>query len=332
MRRSLPHLFLCFLVLLIAGGHAMADPGMLYPKDCATCHGVEQENDALPAFSESDIRASRTVAYPPGSLPDVPAAVFHGVDMMNLMMVVETGDHHVAVLDGNKLEPIHRFASRGALQGSPQFTPDRRYVFFAALDGWVTKFDIWNLVVVAKIRAGIHARNVAVSGDGRFVAVANAQPNTLVLLDADLRLLKVLAVTDKSGKVGSRVSAVYDAAPRKSFIAALKDVAEVWEISYDPTAEDIAVGMVHDFQYKEGAFVRGFLNPRRSFLSEPLDIVFFTPSYTELVGTGRETGRCQVVNLDVRRKIADANLPCVPHPETGEDTVQKIKRSQGDAH
>jgi len=142
-------------------------------------------------------------------------------------------------------------------------------------------------------------------------------PNTLVLLDADLNLLKVLSVKDKDGKVSSRVSAVYDAEPRKSFVAALKDVAEVWEISYNPKAEDIPIGMVHDFQYKEGAFVPGFLNPRRTYLSEPLDDFFFTQSYSELMGTSREAGKGQVVNLDVRKKIADLSLPGMPHLGSG---------------
>lgn len=270
-----------------------------------------------PNFSEADIRASRIVNFPPGSLPATPAAVFKGVDMMNLFMVVETGDHHVTVLDGDKLEPIYRFASRFALHGGPKFTPDGRYVFFASRDGWISKFDIWNLQVVAEIRAGINTRNVAVSGDGKYLAVANYLPNTLVLMDADLNLLKVIDVKDKEGKLSSRVSAVYDAEPRKSFIAALKDVAEVWEISYDPKAADIAVGMVHDYQYKEGAFVPGFLNPRRTLLSEPLDDFFFTQSYNELMGTSREAGKGQVVNLDVRRKIADLNLPGMPHLGSG---------------
>ncbi|MDP3514924.1 MAG: c-type cytochrome, partial [Sulfuritalea sp.] len=65
-----------------------------------------------PTLAEADIKASRVVYFAPGSLPAKPAAVFQGVDMMNLFIVVETGDHHVTVLDGDKLEPIHRFPSR----------------------------------------------------------------------------------------------------------------------------------------------------------------------------------------------------------------------------
>ncbi|MEI8168896.1 MAG: cytochrome D1 domain-containing protein [Rhodoferax sp.] len=278
---------------------------------------IYSETEHPPVFSEADIRASRIVSFATGSLPNKPVAAFNGVDMMNLFIVVETGDHHVTVLDGDKLEPIFRFPSRYALHGGPKFTPDGRYVFFASRDGWVSKFDLWNLKVVAEIRAGINTRNVAVSGDGKFLAVANYLPQTLVLLDADLNLLKVHTVKDKDGKNGSRVSAVYDASPRQSFIAALKDVPEVWEISYNPKADDVPVGMIHDFQYKEGAFIPGFLNPRRTTLSEPLDDFFFNQSYDEVMGTSREAGKGQVVNLDARKKVADLSLPGMPHLGSG---------------
>ena len=278
---------------------------------------IYTETATAPTFSEADIRASRIVYHAPSSLPNKPLQTFNGVDMMNLFIVVETGDHHVTVLDGDKLEPIHRFPSRYALHGGPKFTPDGRFVFFASRDGWITKFDIWNLKVVAEIRAGINTRNVAVSGDGKYLAVANYLPQTLVLMDADLNVLKVHAVKDKEGRTGSRVSAVYDAAPRQSFVAALKDVPELWEISYNPKADDVPIGMIHDFQYKEGAFIPGFLNPRRTYLSEPLEDFFFTQSYDEVMGTSREAGKGQVVNLDVRKKIADLSLPGMPHLGSG---------------
>jgi len=274
-----------------------------------------------PNWTEADIRASRVVTHAAGTLPARPATAFKGVDMMNLFIVVEVGDHHVTLLDGDRLEPIHRFPSRYALHGGPKFSSDGRYVFFASRDGWITKYDIWNMAVVAEIRAGINTRNIAVSEDGRHVAVANYLPHTLVLLDGDLNLLKVHPVRDAQGKESSRVSAVYNAAPRNSFIAALKDVPEVWEISYDPKSEDIPTSHIHDFQYKEGAFIRGYLNPKRTRLSEPLDDFFFTQDYSEVMGAMREksgeAGKGQVVNLDARRKVADLALPGMPHLGSG---------------
>lgn len=181
--------------------------------------------EPAPRWTDEDIRASRIVHVDPATLSDKP--VFEA-DPLNLFLVVEAGDHHVSVLDGDKLEPIFRFQSRFALHGGPKFAAEGRYVFFASRDGWITKFDMWNLKVVAEVRAGINTRNVAVSPDGKHVAVANYLPHTLVLLDGELNLLKTLETTDQDGKQSSRVSAVYDATPRQSFIAALKDVPEVW--------------------------------------------------------------------------------------------------------
>jgi DNA-binding beta-propeller fold protein YncE/cytochrome c553 len=278
---------------------------------------IYTKTDHPPVFSEADMRASRIVYQPPGSLPDKPLPTFDGVDMMNLFIVVETGDHHVTVLDGDKLAPIHRFASRFALHGGPKFTPDGRYVFFASRDGWISKFDIWNLALVAEIRAGINTRNVAVSADGKFLAVANYLPQTLVLLDADLNVLKVHSVTDQAGNIGSRVSAVYDAAPRQSFVAALKDVPEVWEISYNPKVDSVPANRPVTANALTTAVPPDFLNPRRIHLSEPLDDFFFNQTYSEVMGTSREAGKGQVVNLDAQKKVADLSLPGMPHLGSG---------------
>jgi DNA-binding beta-propeller fold protein YncE len=260
-----------------------------------------------PKWGEAEIRASRVVHHAPGALPARPQ---FAADPMNLFVVVEAGDHHVTILDGDRLEPIHRFASRYALHGGPKFTRDGRFVYFASRDGWISKFDLWNLKTVAEVRAGINTRNAAVSSDGRYVIAANYLPHSLVVLNQDLQLVKVL-------ETPSRVSAVYDAPPRASFIAALKDVPEVWEISYDPKAQDIAIGTVHDFRTKEGSFIPGFLNPRRTALGNVLDDFFFAPDFSTLVGTSRDVRGGQVVHLDVRRAIATVALPGMPHLASG---------------
>ena len=137
-----------------------------------------------PAWSDDDIRASRTETAGARGLPARPA---WKADPMNIFLVVEGGDHHVSVLDGDRFEVIHRFASRYALHGGPKFTPDGRFVFFGSRDGWITKYDLWNLTVVAEVRAGLNMRNVAVSGDGRWIMAANYLPHSLALFDADLR-------------------------------------------------------------------------------------------------------------------------------------------------
>jgi len=267
-----------------------------------------------PAWGEAEIRKSHVVQVRPDSLPDKP--VFKA-DPLNLFVVVELGDHHVTVLDGDRFEPITRFPTRYALHGGPKFSPDGRFVYFASRDGWITQYDLWNLKVIAEIRAGINTRNLAVSGDGKYVLVGNYLPHSLVVLDAtDLSLLKVMPVRDDHGKT-SRVSAVYDAAPRKSFIAALKDLPEVWEIPYDPNHEPIYRGYVHDYKMGEGIAEEGPFPVRRIKLDDYLDDFFFDPGYEHLVGAARDAKNGQVVNLIVGRKIADVDLPGLPHLGSG---------------
>lgn len=255
---------------------------------------------------------------------DEPAKPVWSADPMNLFLVVEGGDHHVSLLDGDKFEVITRFASRYALHGGPKFTPDGRYVFFGSRDGWITKYDLWRLRVVAEVRAGLNMRNVAVSGDGRWVMAANYLPRNAVLFDADLNLVRNYPATSLDGKQASRVSAVYDATPRRSFVVALKDVPELWEISYDPAAEPIHDGYVHDYRMGESIAKPGFQGVRRTPLEEPLDDFFFDQTYTYVLGATRprqsaqaEGATAQVVNLNIRRKVADLPIAGMPHLGSG---------------
>ncbi len=271
----------------------------------------------IPAWGLAEIAATHQVVTAPDSLPAEPQ---HGVDPLGLFVVVESGDHHVTILDGEGLTPIARFKSRFALHGGPKFSPDGRFVYFGSRDGWVTKYDLHSLSVVAEIRAGINTRNIAVSSDGAWVAVGNYLPHSIVILHAeDLTPERVIPVEDGDGN-SSRVSAVYNAPPRQSFIVALKDIKEIWELSYDPEAEPIYGGFVHNYRRGEEEGVVVAEQPfgvRRIALEDYLDDFFFDPSYAEVIGAARDAKNGQVVNLDARRKVADLDLAGLPHLGSG---------------
>ena len=269
-----------------------------------------------PVWGEKQITASRNIL-------DASLAVSKPVftaDPLNLFVVVEAGDHHVTILDGDTFTPIKRFETHFALHGGPKFTPDGRYVFFMSRDGWVTKFDLWSLSPVAEVRAGINSRNIAISRDGLHLAVANYLPRSLVLLTTEkLEVEKILDVRDSHGQ-GSRVSAVYQAPQRNSFIAALKDVSEIWEIATDPNAAPVYAGMVHSY---EKGMVEGLVESsglfalRRIPVPEPIDDFFFDPDYRNLIGTSRDGKKAYVINLNVGRDIAVIDMPGMPHLGSG---------------
>ena len=241
----------------------------------------------------------------------------YSADPLNLFLVVEAGDHHVTVLDGDKLEPIHRFKSRYALHGGLKYSSDGRFAYLASRDGWISKFDMYLLDTVAEIRAGINTRNAAVSGDDRYVMVGNYLPRGLVVLDArDLSLIKVIPTRDDFAN-SSRVSGVYVAPPRSSFIVALKDLKEIWEISYADEPEAVYRGLMHDYQMGEGMAETGRFPIRRIKLDDYVDDFFFDQSYQHLVGAARDGMNGEVVNLIVGRKIADIDVPGMPHLGSG---------------
>jgi len=231
----------------------------------------------LPQWGTAEIEASRKVFVTDSDLPAKPV---HTADLLNMFIVVELGDHHASVLDGDRMEVIHRFKTHYALHGGPKYSPDGRFVFFASRDGWISKFDMWSLQMVAEVRAGINARNLAVSDDGRYVMVANYLPHSLVLLDArDLRPLKLIEVKDESGK-SSRVSAVYSADPRHSFVAARKDLEEVWEINYEDDPPRGFGEWMHDYRVDSGETRAKQAFPvRRIKVDDYLDDFLFSQDY-----------------------------------------------------
>ncbi|UWQ10771.1 nitrite reductase [Aliiroseovarius crassostreae] len=271
--------------------------------------------DEIPPWGKAEIMASRVLNE---DYVAAPAPVWKS-DPMNITLAVETGDHHVSVLDGDTFERLDRFATPFAVHGGPKFSPDGHYVFIMSRDGWVQKYDIWSLQEVGRVRAGLNSRNIAMSGDGKWLAVASYLPNSLTILSTeDLSVAEVHEVVGKDG-TPSRVSAVYQAPPRESFVLALKDVPEIWEVSYAeyPDMNYFAGGLAHDWKI-EGPVPQETRFPiRRITTPDFLDDFFFDQSYEYVMGASREGTGGLVIDLVIGQKVADLDLPGMPHLGSG---------------
>lgn len=271
--------------------------------------------DVIPPWNEAEITASRVMDedYAPVDAP------IWSSDPMNITLAVETGDHHISVLDGDTFEVLDRFETPFAVHGGPKFTPDGKFVFIMSRDGWVQKYDIYALKQVGRVRAGLNSRNIAMSGDGKWLAVANYLPNTLTILSTDdLSVAEVHEVVGKDG-TPSRVSAVYQAPPRDSFVLALKDVPEIWEVSYskNPDMGIYAAGFTHDWRI-EGPTKQDTPFPIRKITTPDfLDDFFFDQKYEHIMGASRKGEDGLVIDLVIGQKVADLDLPGMPHLGSG---------------
>jgi len=135
--------------------------------------------------------------------------------------------------------------------------------------------------------------------------VANYLPRTLVLLDA-ISICSASIPPRPAGRE-SRVSAVYDAAPRRAFVAAMKTSRRSGRSATTRTPSRSSTAGAR-LQAGEGLQQTGFLTPRRTRLDDVLDDFFFDASYAYVMGASR--GRRRAGREPRRaRKIADLDLP-----------------------
>lgn len=239
-------------------------------------------------------------------------------------VLIDPGAAAVRVVEAG--EPPRLLALRDGLLPEVHYLPDGRHALLATRSGWILRLDLEQARLVAEVRVGLVLRDVALSasreGQSSLLAVANAAPHTLAVVDEQLKLVQLLRVADRAGRATSRVAAIRTANARNSFVATLMDVPELWEISYNPMAPEIALGLVHDFLFREGFFVPGYLNPQRSALPTPALDFFLTEDGNEVLTVHADSdsmrpgtnARLQVTHLDVRRKVAELVLPGWPAP------------------
>jgi hypothetical protein len=214
---------------------------------------------------------------------------------------------------------------------------DSRYAYASSARGQVGKYDLTARRRVATAIVGKRTANIALSSDGKWLMAGNSEPHSLVILHAsDLSLFREILVDDRQGN-SSAVAAVYAAPLRQSFIVALKDFEQVWELSWDPDADPIYASFMHSFRkgHVEGVIVEAQpFGRRRIQLKTRLEDFIFDPAYAEVIGRIPGTNKGAAYNLDARRKVADLDLDATPNFSAGltwerEDKIYMAVPHQG---
>ena len=167
-----------------------------------------------------------------------------------------------------------------------------------------------------------------------LAAFVHAAPLQFSSADGNWRVAAdgaTLTVFDAQGRPARRhaapaVSGMLDAAPRRSFIIVFDSLPQLWELLYDPHAEPLYRGMVHDYRMGEGIAEPGFLNVRRTQLQAPLREPGFDAKHALVLARAADQADGQavlvLVQLDVRKPIATFVVRGDPHTAA----MQRVER------
>lgn len=146
----------------------------------------------------------------------------------DLGVVVERADGSLKVIETTGNTILGRIEGLGDLShASAVFSRDERFAYLFGRDGGLTKVDILQQAVVARVVQSGNSIGGAISQDGSLVAVSNYEPGGVRIFDAvSLEMVADIPATYGDGKQ-SKVVGLVDA-PGNRFVFSLWDAGEIW--------------------------------------------------------------------------------------------------------
>lgn len=145
----------------------------------------------------------------------------------DLGLVVERADGRLMRVETTHRTELGEISGLGDLShASMVFSRDERYAFVFGRDGGLTKVDLLEGRIVARVLQAGNSIGGAISQSGRLVAVANYVPGGIKVFDADTLSLVADIPATGSGGTRSKVVGIADL-PGERFIYSLFDAGEI---------------------------------------------------------------------------------------------------------
>lgn len=146
----------------------------------------------------------------------------------DLALVIERATGSLQVVETTGNSHLMRIEGLGDLShASAVFSRDQRYAFIFGRDGGLTKVDVLEGRIVARVVQSGNSIGGAISQDGRLVAVANYEPGGVkVFRTEDLTLVADIPATYDDDK-RSKVIGLVDV-PGQRFAFSLWEAGEIW--------------------------------------------------------------------------------------------------------
>ena len=252
-------------------------------------------------------------------LADFPTAPLHDRNWQNFFLVIERDHGSVSVIDGDTKELVARIPTGYAVHvmkstekntAVPHANPEElgRFWNTQGRDGKMTRIDLWQVpekMLVADVQIAYDARDVAVSGDGKYVIGGGYWPPHFVILDGKtMEPLKVVSSrginVDGEYVNESRVAAIYDSPHSSSWMVNMKELGQTWQVDYSDI-DNLRIEMIDNAKYLHD----GFWDP--------------TGRYFQIASNASDI--ISVMDSKTRKLEALIEVDSLPHPGPGANWV-----------
>ena len=253
------------------------------------------------------------------ALKDYPTKPQHGLNWENFFVVIERDAGKAAIIDGDTKKIIAHLDTGYAvhvIKGLEHHNTDHpkdavgRFWYTIGRDGKVNKIDLWQTpdkMLVAETRMAYDARDIAVSGDGKYVIAGGYWPPHFVIMDAKtLEPLKVVSTrgvnVDGEYVNESRVAAIYTTPNAPTFMVAAKELGQMWQVDYSDI-DNLRIDQIDSAKFLHD----GFFDP--------------TGRYFQIAANA--SNKMVIIDTKERKLEKMIDVAKLPHPGPGANWIDK---------
>lgn len=252
------------------------------------------------------------------ALKDYPTKPMHGLNWKNFFVVIERDAGTAAIVDGDTKKIVTHIDTGYAvhvIKGTEHHKVEHvkdvgRFWYTIGRDGKVNKIDLWQKpekMLVAETKMAYDARDIAVSGDGKYVIAGGYWPAHFVIMDAEtLNPLKVVSTRGYNTKGEfineARVAAIYTSPLTSSFIVAVKETGQMLQVDYTDLDNLTITSMAS---------------------AEFLHDGFFDPSGRYFQIAANASNKMVVIDTIERKLEAMIDVDSLPHPGPGANWIDE---------
>ena len=270
---------------------------------------IQMEAPIPPEMTLEMMKARTKVHIQPKDYPTKP---LHGRNWENFFVVIERDAGKIAIIDGDKHEIVTHIDSGYAVHvlkalehhDTEHAENPGRFWYSMGRDGKMTKIDLWqdpDKMLVAETQVAYDARDVAVSGDGKYIIGGGYWPPHAVIVDAlTMEPLKVISTrginVDGEYVNESRVAAIYTTPKESTFLIAAKELGQMWQIDYSDL-DNLRIEKIDSAKYLHD----GFFDP--------------TNRYFQIAANA--SNKMVIIDTETRKLEAMIDVGIKPHPGPG---------------